>query len=73
MTDLKDKFENAKDKVMGKAKESVGKATGSEETELKGKLQGKKADLKGKFDDTKEKIAKKINDKLDEKYSQENK
>lgn len=67
MTDLKDKFENAKDKVLGKTKEGVGKATGSEETELNGKLQSKKADIKEKFDDTKEKIAKKINDTLDEK------
>ena len=66
MTDFKGKFENAKDKVLGKTKESVGKATGSEEIELKGKLQTKKSVLKEKFDDSKEKIAKKINDKLDE-------
>ena len=66
MTDLQNKFENAKDKVIGKTKEAVGRATGSEETELEGKLQSKKGDLKEKFDDAKEKIAKKINDKLDE-------
>lgn len=65
MTNLKDKFQNAKDKVLGNAKESVGKATGSEETELNGKLQTKKADIKQKFDDTKEKIAKNINNALD--------
>lgn len=35
--------------------------------ELKGKLQSKKADFKEKFDDSKVIIAKKINDKLDEK------
>jgi len=67
MTDLKDKFHNAKDKIIGKTKEGVGKATGSEETELKGKLQYKKADIKEKLDDTKEKIAKKINDIVDKK------
>ena len=66
MSDLKDKFENTKDKVVGKTKEVVGKSTGSQETELKGKLQSKNADLKEKFDDSKEKIAKNINDKLDE-------
>jgi len=66
MSDLKDKFENAKDKVIGKTKEALGKSTGSEETELEGKLQSKKADLKGKFDDVKEKVAGKINDKLNE-------
>ena len=66
MTDIDNKFENAKDKVIGKAKEAMGKATGSEETELRGKVQSKKADLKNKFDDAKEKIEGKINDKLDE-------
>lgn len=66
MTNLKDKFENTKDKVIGNAKETVGKATGSEETELNGKLQSQKAGLKDKFDDAKEKIAGKINDALDE-------
>jgi len=67
MSDLKDKLENAKDKFMGEAKEAAGKATGNEETELRGKLQSKKANLKDKFEDAKEKIAGKINDKLDEK------
>ena len=67
MTNLDNKFQNAKDKVMGKTKEAMGKATGDEETELRGKLQSKKADLKDKFDDTKEKIAGKINDRMDEK------
>ena len=46
MSDLKDKFENAKDKFIGKTKEALGKSTGSERTELEGKLQSKKADLK---------------------------
>jgi len=54
MSNLKDKLENAKDKVLGKTKEALGNATGSEETELKGKLQSQKADLKEKFDNGKE-------------------
>jgi len=65
MSDLKDKFENAKDRVIGKTKEAMGKSSGSEETELKGKLQSKKADVKEKFDGYKEKVAGKINDMLD--------
>ena len=49
MSDLKNRFENAKDKVIGKVKESVGKASGSEGTELKGKLQFGKGDIKEKL------------------------
>ena len=71
MSNIKDEFENNKDKVVGKTKEAVGKAIGSQETELKGKLQYQKGNLNKKVDDTKEKVAGKINDKLDE--SQENK
>ena len=67
MSDLKNKFENAKDKVVGKAKEGLGQITGSQVTELKGKIQYQKADLKENINNTKEKIAQKINDKLDEK------
>ena len=65
MSDLKNKFDSAKDKIMGKTKENIGKAAGSEETELKGKVQSQRGDLKEKFDEVKEKIAKKINDTLD--------
>lgn len=67
MSDLKNKLENAKDKIIEKANEGMGKATGSQETELKGKLQYEKADLKEKVNNAKEKIAEKINDKLDRK------
>lgn len=67
MSNLKDKFESAKDKVIGKTKESLGKATGSEEMELNGKVQSQKGDLKDKFGDAKDKVAKKMNDALDEK------
>lgn len=66
MSNLKNKFDSAKDKIIGKTKESVGKASGSEETELKGKIQSQKGDLKEQFGSFKEKVAKKINDKLNE-------
>lgn len=69
MDNLKNKFENTRGKVVGKTKETVGKVTGSEETELKGKLQFQTADLKDKFDNTKEKIAGKINNALDKNES----
>ena len=67
MSDLKHKFENTKDKVIGKTNEGIGKATGNEEMELKGKLQYQKAELKQKVNNIKDKLAEKINDKLDEK------
>ncbi|MCB2294952.1 CsbD family protein [Clostridium algoriphilum] len=67
MSDIKNKFDSAKDKIMGRTKENVGKATGSEETELKGKVQSQKGDLKEKLGNVKEKIAKKINDVMDKK------
>ena len=65
MSNIKNDFKNSKEKVTGKIKEVVGKSTGNEETELKGRLQSQKADLNEKSDDFKEKIAKKINDALD--------
>ncbi|GCD13217.1 CsbD family protein [Clostridium tagluense] len=67
MLNLNNKVENAKDKVIGKTKESVGRATGSQEMELKGKLQYQKGDLKEKLDRTKEKITEKYNDTLNKK------
>jgi len=67
MSDLKNKVENTKDKVIGKTKEGAGRATGSQAMELKGKLQYQKGDLKDKAGNTKEKIAEKVNDTLDEK------
>ena len=67
MLNLNNKVENAKDKVIGKTKESVGRATGSQEMELKGRLQYQKGDLKDKVDKTKEKITEKFNDTLDKK------
>ena len=64
-------FNNAKEKFSGKAKETVGKITGNEQLELKGKVQSSKADVKinvgKKVDKIKEGIAGKINDKTDRK------
>ncbi|MBU3161007.1 CsbD family protein [Clostridium frigoris] len=71
MTDLKNKFDSVKDKIMGKTKENVGKATGSEETELMGKAQSQTGEFKEKVGEFKEKVAKKINDTLDK--NEENK
>ena len=67
MSNLNNKVENVKDKVTGKTKEAAGRATGSQEMELKGKLQYQKGDLKDKVDKTKEKITEKFNDTLDKK------
>ena len=67
MSDIKNKLDSAKDKIMGRTKENMGKATGSEETELNGKIQSQKGDLKDKLGSMKEKIAKKINDVMDKK------
>ncbi|MBU3114842.1 CsbD family protein [Clostridium lacusfryxellense] len=62
MSDIRNKFDSEKDKFMGRAKETVGKATGNEETELNGNIQLQKGNIKEKFGNIKEKISKKIND-----------
>lgn len=67
MTDSKDKVDYAKDKVAGEVKEAVGKITGNEELELKGKIQSSTADLKKKGEEVKEDIAGTINDIIDRK------
>lgn len=74
MTSLKDKVVNAKDKVVGEVKESVGKATGNEELELKGKVQSTKADITEKVyeagdkaKEIKKDVIKEINDMTDDK------
>lgn len=41
-----DKFQNAADKLSGKAKEAMGKVTDDEETEAEGKGEQSMADLK---------------------------
>jgi len=73
MSDIKNKFNSAKDKVIGKTIEAVGKATGSEETELKGKIQSRKGDLTEKLGDAKERLVKKINDALDKNKEEKDK
>ena len=67
---------NTKNKLAGEVKEAVGKATGNEELELKGKLQSSMADLNkkmnnaaDKIEDKKDKVAAKINDKIDKSKS----
>ena len=51
MANLKHTVQNANDKLAGKVKETVGKATGNDKMELKGKVQSAKADIKGKIQD----------------------
>ncbi|MEI7884436.1 MAG: CsbD family protein [Clostridia bacterium] len=71
MSEFKSKVINAKDKFAGEVKETVGKAIGNEELELKGKIQSSQAELKekmdigDKLDKAKEEIAGKINDLID--------
>ncbi|MBU3182892.1 CsbD family protein [Clostridium psychrophilum] len=67
MSNIRNKFDSEKDKFAGKTKETVGEATGSEETELNGKIQSQKGDIEEKIGNIKEKVAKKINDSINEK------
>lgn len=52
----KKKFENKKDQLVGKAKETGGKLTGDKELEAKGKSQDTLGKTKEKLDDTKDAI-----------------
>lgn len=72
MSNVKGKIEATKDKLVGGVKESVGKVTGNEKLELKGKIQNKKGELEEKaiemvdqVEKTTENIAKNINDAID--------
>lgn len=67
MSNLNNKVENVKDKVVGKTKETAGIASDSQEMELKGRLQYQKGDLKEKVDKTEDKIEDKFNDTLNKK------
>ena len=73
MNSKNDKFDNSKEKIAGGTKEAVGKVTGNEQLELRGKLQSSKADFKKKtnvsdnVEKTKEGLAGKINDVMDKK------
>ncbi len=59
------KLKNESDKVVGKAKEGVGEASGDDKTKLKGKLQNAAGKAKEKLEDAKEKVSEKANDLLD--------
>ncbi|PKK87645.1 MAG: CsbD family protein [Tenericutes bacterium HGW-Tenericutes-8] len=50
MANIKHKIDNAGNKVAGKIKESVGKATVNEKLEAEGKIQSTKAAIKGKIE-----------------------
>ena len=49
MANLKHRVKNANDKMAGKIKERVGKATGNNKLVLKGKIQSIKANVRGKI------------------------
>lgn len=75
MENLKNKLNNTKDKAMGEVKDQLGKMTGNESLELKGKIQSIKSDmsemintdrLMNKADDVKEGIARQINNFIDQ-------
>ena len=51
-----EKFENAKDKLGGQAKEGLGKLTGDKEAETEGQAQHGKADTKDKLQDARDTV-----------------
>ncbi|HJC68626.1 CsbD family protein [Brachybacterium sp. EE-P12] len=51
-----EKFENAKDKLGGQAKEGLGKLTGDKEAETEGQAQQGKADAKDKLQDARDTV-----------------
>ncbi len=57
--------DSKKDQIKGKTNQAVGKASGDDTKELKGKVQDSLGKAKDKVDETVEKASKKINDKLD--------
>ena len=59
MANIKHKIDNAGNKVAGKIKETVGKATGNEKLEVKGIVQSKKAKIKEKIEEITDKKPKK--------------
>lgn len=60
-----DRLENGKDRVVGRVKETAGKITDMEDTELKGKLKSMKADIGDKIEDVKDNVYEKANDLID--------
>lgn len=51
-----EKFENAKDKLSGQAKEGFGKATDDKQTEAEGRAQQSKAEAKDKLQDARDSV-----------------
>ena len=51
-----EKFENAKDKLSGQAKEGLGKVTGDKQTEAEGRIQQGKAEAKDKLQDARDTV-----------------
>ena len=51
-----EKFENAKDKMSGQAKEGFGKVTGDKRAETEGQAQQGKADAKDKLQDARDSV-----------------
>ncbi len=79
MSNKNAKLDNSKDRIAGKTKEVIGKITGNEQLELKGKLQTSKANFKEKtnigdnVEKVKENIAGTINDMMDKKHAKHGK
>lgn len=76
MEDIKKKLEKTKEKVLGEGKETMGKLTGNQELELKGKIQSARVDIMENVEDgikdLRQGVAEKINnmiDKMDNKKS----
>lgn len=65
MKNTKKTLLNSKEKLVGKAKGTLGKATGNKKMELQGKIQSTKADLKTKAHQSNKNITKKVNDIID--------
>jgi uncharacterized protein YjbJ (UPF0337 family) len=59
------KIDNKLDRLEGKIKESIGKATNQEDLELEGKLKIIKSDMASKGEELKEKVQAKANDFID--------
>ncbi|HEX3023138.1 MAG TPA: CsbD family protein [Lachnospiraceae bacterium] len=62
---MKEELENGMNKIVGKAKETVGKMTDSVDLEFKGKMQSIKADIGNKVEDMKDEMKEKANKIID--------
>jgi uncharacterized protein YjbJ (UPF0337 family) len=63
--EMKEELENGMNKLVGKAKETVGKMTDSVDLEFKGKMQSIKADIGNKVEDMKDEMKEKANKIID--------